>query len=178
MSERRDFVPFAPRTAPRPACPAVVRRAVEADVDDVAVLAATVSTDSIAVWQERLTRLLPRTNGVLLVARMGTALAGYVRVGHVVPGPEDTAPEGEYLVGLAVAPAWRRQGVAEALVQAAAAYAAERADVLWSTYDEDNLASAHLHAGLGFRVVWRGDVGFPGQPPGTRWVLVQRLLAQ
>ncbi len=29
---------------------------------------------------------------------------------------------------------------------ASAASAADRADVLWSTYDEDNLASAHLHA--------------------------------
>ena len=63
-------------------------------------------------------------------------------------------------------------------MEAACAHVAAHADVLWSTYDEDNLASAHLHAGTGFRVVWRGDVGFPGQPPGSRWVLVQRLLAQ
>lgn len=49
---------------------------------------------------------------------------------------------------------------------------------LWSAYDADNLASAHLHAGLGFRVAWRGDVGFPGQPGGSRWVLVQRLLGK
>lgn len=75
-----------------------------------------------------------------------------------------------------MATTWRRCGIGEALVLEACRLAAGWAEVLWSYYDEDNLASADLHASLGFRVVWRGDIGFPGLPAGSRSVLVQRLL--
>jgi len=178
VSERRDYVPFAPRSTPRGGCPAVVTPAAEADVQEVAGLAVSVSTLDAQQWGERLRRDVAGPDRALLVARAEGVLAGFARTGHVVPGPEDTSPEGDYLTGLVVAPSFRRRGVGEALVLAACTHVAGRSDVLWSTYDEDNLASAHLHASLGFRVVWRGDVGFPNQPPGSQWVLVQRLLPQ
>lgn len=178
MSERRDYAAFAARTTPRPSPCAEVRVAALDDVEPAVALAVTVSTAGAQGWRERLQRDVEQPDRALLVARVDDLLVGYARTGHVVPGPEDTAPEGWYLTGLVVAAQWRRQGVGEALVLAACAHVAMRADVLWSTYDEENLASAHLHAALGFRVVWRGDVGFPAQPLGSRWVLVQRLLAQ
>lgn len=177
MSDRREYEPFARRTTPRPPLPVAVRLANDGDLDEAAELSLTVAHGPVEQWRERLARDVAGADRALLVARAGTALVGYARVGCVVPGPEDTVQQGWYLTGLVVAQPWRRRGIAEALVHAACDVAATHADVLWSTYDEDNDASAALHASVGFRVVWRGDVGFPGQPPGSRWVLVQRLLS-
>ena len=177
MSERREFAPHAPRVSPRPACPAVVRVGAEADLDAAAELSLTVGSGTAQEWRDRLGRDLAGDRRDLVVAHVGEELVGYARLGHVVPGPIDTAPEGTYLTGLVVAAAWRRCGIGEALVVEACRLAAGRAEVLWSYYDEHNLASADLHACLGFRVVWRGDIGFPGLPPDSRSVLVQRLLS-
>lgn len=178
MSDRREYEPLAPRSTPRPPLPADVRLAVDADVDDAAALSLTVAHGPVEQWQQRLARDVADDDRALVVARVDSTLVGYARVGHVVPGPHDTAPLGWYLTGLVVAQPWRRHGVGEALVLAVCEFAASQAEVLWSTYDDDNDASAALHASLGFRVVWRGDIGFPGQPPGSRWVLVQRLLTR
>lgn len=176
MSEPEDVVPYAPRQVPRPVCPAVVRRGAEADLAAAAALSLLVDQGTVEQWHTRLGRDVAQPRRALVVAEVEGELVGYARLGHVVPGPTDTAPEGTYLTGLVVAPAWRRCGVGAALVLEACAVAAQQAEVLWSYYDEDNLAAADLHAALGFRVVWRGDIGFPGLPPGSRNVLVQRLL--
>ena len=165
---------YAPRTTPRPACPAQVARGAAEDVD--AVLALHVATGTPEQWRADLGDDVDLPDRELVVARVGAELVGCARLVHVAPGPEDTAPAGVYVTGLLVAPAWRRHGVAAALVEQACALARPVSEVLWSFYDEDDLASADLHSCLGFRVVWRGDIGFPGLAAGSRHVLVQRLL--
>ena len=110
MSARRELAAYAPRSEPRPACPASVRRGVAQDVEEAAALSLTVGTGTQRQWRDRLQHDVDLPDGELVVARVGGELAGCARVG------------------------------------------------------------------LGFRVVWRGDIGFPGLPPGSRDVLVQRLL--
>ena len=176
LSDRREYEPYVQRTTPRADTAIHVAEAGPDDVAQAAALSLTVAHGPLEVWRARLARDVAEQGRALIVARSDGEVLGYVRVGLVAPGPDDTAPEGWYLTGLVVAVRWRRRGVGEALVEAACAHAALHADVVWSTYDSENLTSAALHAARGFRVVRRGHVGFPGQPPGSRWELVRRDL--
>lgn len=102
-------------------------------------------------------------------------LVGYARVWLVPPGQSGDAPAGWYVVGLVVEPAWRRRGVAEALLQMAVA--GQRTHEFWSFYDMRNTALAALHRQLGFRPERRGAIGFPGLPSASVDELVRLSLS-
>lgn len=173
MSNRRRFVPFEPRTLPRQPVSAQVRIADAQDARQAARLAVTVVTDagSQEDWEQRLMRDVSGADRILFIATGNSELLGYTRLGLVES--DSPAPDGYYLLGLVVAVAHRRRGVAEALVAAAIEEAQRRTGVLWSFFDVENEASAALHAHMGFVEHARGFIGFPGLPPDSQDVLVR-----
>jgi ribosomal protein S18 acetylase RimI-like enzyme len=101
---------------------------------------------------------------LLLVAERAGRVVGYGRTIQfrcAAGAPAASAPDGYYLVGLAVEPACRRQGVATALTRARLAWVSERATEAWYFANARNKASIALHARMGFREVTR-DFSFPG----------------
>jgi GNAT superfamily N-acetyltransferase len=93
-------------------------------------------------------------------------VVGAARVSLFEPGanaPLNVAPPGWYLVGLVVAPEWRRHGIGLALSAARVRWALERAPEVWYFTGTRNRASFALHARLGFEEVTR-DFWFPRVP--------------
>ena len=90
--------------------------------------------------------------------------------------PPGTAPSGYYLVGLIVAPEWRRHGIGELLTEARMRWTAERADTIWYFANVANGATLDLHERFGFEEVTR-DFSFPNAPlqPGTGVLLKAAL---
>jgi GNAT superfamily N-acetyltransferase len=167
------FAAFSARTTPRGPCPAVVGVGTRADARPAARLAVGLAGRSEDDWTERLERDADGADRDFLVARLAGEVVGYTRVGLVA----EADPSGWWLVGLVVATFARRQGVGEALLTGAAAHVARRADVLTSSYDRANRASAELHRRVGFAVVRDGDSRFPGYPAVNAQVTVQLDLA-
>jgi len=171
VSGRGRFAEWADRQEPRLRCPAVVALALAGDVAAAADLALTVAPGSRDEWQERLLRDVRGRDRELVVAHVAQGaesanrqLVGYARLGLVPPGDSGSAPPGYYVLGLVVERAWRRRGIAEALLQQLIALASERTGELWSFYDVRDTASAALHRRVGFRPERRGTIGFPGLP--------------
>ena len=100
----------------------------------------------------------------LFVASVEGCFAGFGRTTHFIPpagARPNVAPEGYYVVGLLVDPAWRRRGVGLALTRARMGRAFERGEHVWFFANARNRASLDLHARLGFVEVTR-DFAFPG----------------
>ena len=115
---------------------------------------------------ERLMRIL----GGFAVVAEAEAPQGFVLVRTV-------ADEGEILT-LAVAPAFRRQGIGRALVDAAAAEAARRgARMLFLEVAEDNLGAMALYEAADFQAAGlrRAYYARPGAPPADAIVLRRTL---
>lgn len=144
--------------------PATIR---EAAADDLAACAALIVGrvgGDLDARRERLASALDRDDHQLLVAVAGLEVAGF---GQVMPfvapsgAPADVAPDGYYLVGLVVAPAWRRRGIGEALTTTRMGWVAQRADAAWCFANARNGATLDLHRRLGFVEVSRRFT-FPG----------------
>lgn len=154
------FAAYRPGTARERSAPspATIR---EAATDDLAACAAMIVSraggDLDKRW-ERLAADLGKDDHHLLVAVVGHEVVGF---GQVMPfvapsgAPIDVAPDGYYLVGLVVAPAWRRRGIGERLTIARMAWVAQRADAVWFFANARNGATLDLHRRLGFVEVSR-----------------------
>jgi predicted GNAT family acetyltransferase len=152
----------------------VVRLGTAEDVRACVELVAVIGLDDPGTWRDTLTKTV--RDGVeraLFVAEANGDVVGYARVVHARTPVE---PEGWYLLGVTVAPEWRRKGIGEALTRRRMQWVAERADTVYYFTHRDNLASQVLHERLGFV-----EVQAPFVPPGgTReFAVTQRLyLAQ
>ncbi len=92
----------------------------------------------------------------MFVATVNTQVVAYGRVIELAAGEAGAGtPAGYYLGGVLVAPAWRRRGIARALTRARLRWAFSRTDEAFYVAGADNVASLHLHAGLGFQEVKR-----------------------
>ncbi|GAA1132758.1 hypothetical protein GCM10009630_33480 [Kribbella jejuensis] len=106
-----------------------------------------------------------------VVAEVGGEIAGYALVlGHKVSpdDPPTTAPDGYYLIGLIVAPKWRRRGIGDLLTIERMRWVAERAYEVYYFANLQNGATLDLHQRFGFTEVTR-EFTFPNAPlkPGT-----------
>jgi ribosomal protein S18 acetylase RimI-like enzyme len=133
--------------------------------------------------EDRLERLqgdLEHPERYVAVACADEQVVGYggvIRHDRLPEHPAGTAPSGYYLIGLIVAPGWRRHGIGELLTLERMRWTAERADSIWYFANLANGAILDLHERFGFEAVTR-DFTFPGAPlkPGT-CVLLQAPLA-
>jgi ribosomal protein S18 acetylase RimI-like enzyme len=141
-----------------------VRPAALAEVPACARLAALWSGGDPDDYVERLRVEVKSADRLLVVAATAQGVVGYGRAGpwvHPAEPAPDIAPEGWYLGGIVIDPAWRRRGLGRALTVARLDWLAGRADEVWCFVRATNAPSLALHEALGFREVTR-DFSFPG----------------
>lgn len=166
------FADYQPNVERQPADAAItVRPARLADLEACARLIAPRTGGSIEARTHRLMADLREPDRYAAVACADDEVIGYGGVVHheVSPDdPPDVAPTGYYLVGLIVAPDWRRHGIGELLTVDRMRWTADRADAVYYFANLANGATLDLHQSLGFTEVTR-DFTFPGDPlqPGT-----------
>ncbi|WP_185445923.1 GNAT family N-acetyltransferase [Kribbella qitaiheensis] len=126
---------------------------------------------SVAERRERLLADLENPDRYVAVACAGDDVVGYggvIRHQLMSGMPADTAPSGYYLIGLIIAPKWRRYGIGELLTIDRMRWTAERADEIYYFANLANGAILDLHQRFRFEEVTR-DFTFPNAPlkPGT-----------
>jgi ribosomal protein S18 acetylase RimI-like enzyme len=147
----------------------LVRPAVSADLDACAELIVTRTGGPVEKRRAMLVEDLQRVDRYVAVACAESEVVGYGGVfRHEFTSEHPAAPAGYYLVGLIVAPAWRRYGIGELLTLERMRWTAERADEIYYFANVGNGATLDLHQRLGFSEVTR-DFTFPKAPlkPGT-----------
>lgn len=115
----------------------------------------------LTLLERRFTR--GTSDSALLVAELEQKVVGVARVAYFEPGedaPRNAAPPGWYLLGVNVAPAFRRRGIGTALTLERLEIVLRYASVAWFFTDASNRASIALHEALGFQPQSR-DFWFP-----------------
>jgi ribosomal protein S18 acetylase RimI-like enzyme len=160
------FAAYEPRPAHERSepCSATIREPLPAELTACAAMVVSRAGGDPDVQRDRLVADLADDNRQLLVAVVGREVVGFGKVMHFVApagSPQEIAPDGYYLVGLYVAPGWRRRGIGELLTTARMAWVARRADTVWYFANGGNGATLDLHRRHGFVEVSRRFV-FPG----------------
>lgn len=173
-----DYRPDDPRQTPELAIS--VREALPDDLGACARLVVSRTGGSVEDRRERLLADLENPDRYVAVACAGDEVVGYGGVirHQLAPGmPADTAPSGYYLIGLIIAPEWRRRGIGELLTLDRMRWTAERADEIYCFVNVGNAAILDLHQG--FEEVTR-NFSFPNAPlePGTCVLLRAALTSQ
>ena len=172
------FAPYDPDSTRRPAESAIsVRPAVAADLAVCAELIVTRTGGPAEARREMLLNDLERADRYVAVACAESEVVGYGGVfRHEFVSEHPAAPTGYYLVGLIVAPAWRRYGIGELLTLERMRWTAERAGEIYYFANLANGATLDLHERLGFTEVTR-DFTFPKAPmvPGAGVLLKASL---
>jgi ribosomal protein S18 acetylase RimI-like enzyme len=172
------FAPYDPDSTRRPAESALsVRPAVAADLTACAELIITRTGEPVEQRRQKLLADLERDDRYVAVACAESEVVGYGGVFHYDFTPQHpTAPTGYYLVGLIVAPAWRRHGIGELLTLDRMRWTAERANEIYYFANLANGATLNLHQTLNFTEVTR-NFTFPNAPlqPGTGVLLKSPL---
>ena len=95
----------------------------------------------------------------VFVAEIGHHLVGFARgrrLEHARDGLPLVLPEGWYLTGVIVDPAWRRRGLGEVLTAARLEWLRRRTDAAYYVASRLNQASIALHERFGFHEIARG----------------------
>jgi ribosomal protein S18 acetylase RimI-like enzyme len=129
-----------------------IRPGTEKDVDACADLAVQIGAGDAAKWRDTFIRTVrDGVERVLFVAEVDGAVVGYGRAAFfraAADGP--SASSGWYLLGVAVAPEWRRRGIGEGLTRERIRWVAERSDRIYYFTHRDNRTSQALHDQFGF----------------------------
>ena len=157
----------------------VVRRMTDADIPAcVALVLAEHPAFDRAHWLALLGRDIASPGKHPVVATIDGTVVGYARTMpfEAEPGmPDDTAPDGYYLLGLMVAASFRRRGIGRLLTDERLRWLRGRAEEVWYFTEGTNLASQRLHEAHGFERV-TDCFSFPGFAPGHDHVLYRLRL--
>ncbi|TDU84082.1 ribosomal protein S18 acetylase RimI-like enzyme [Kribbella voronezhensis] len=163
----KGFAEYRPDEARRPADAVIsVRGALSGDLEACARLIVTRTGGSASERRERLLGDLENPDRYVAVACADEKVIGYGGVirHEALPGmPADTAPSGYYLIGLIVAPEWRRHGIGDLLTADRLRWTAERADEVYTFVNLSNAAILDLHQRFRFEEVTR-TFSFPNAP--------------
>ena len=94
-------------------------------------------------------------NRLVLVSEADGQLVGWAKT-HVWDHADGPAQAGQYLGGVTVDPAWRRQGIAARLTQKRLDWIWARSQEAWYVVNAKNTASIELHRRWGFAPVAEG----------------------
>ncbi|MEV5961388.1 GNAT family N-acetyltransferase [Kribbella sp. NPDC051952] len=151
--------------------PVEIRPARDEDLDACAALIVTRTGGPAADRRKLLVADLANPDRHTVVACVDGEVIGYAAVIRHQVSPTDpptTAPSGYYLIGLIVAPEWRRHGIGDLLTQARMRWTATRADHIYYFANLANAPTLDLHVRFGFSEVTR-NFTFPKAPlqPGS-----------
>lgn len=157
------FAPFQPDAHGVPLTDVVIRTACRDDLPFTAGLAAQREGAGVAEWTAIHGRQFEDDKRVLLVAEHEDEVIGYAWLAWLTPVADGgrNAPDGWYLSGVVVAPAFRRRGIGRRLTQARVEWVLERGEPAFYAVSGSNRASRALHAELGFREL-TDDFTIPG----------------
>ena len=148
-----------------------MRTARHSDLREAAGIAAEREGESLEKWLAVFERWQEDASGqsLLLVAALRQRVIGYGRAQYFVQpeeAPGNVAPQGWYLMGVVIHPAFRRRGVGLELTRARLALLAKQCSKVFYFVNERNLASIGLHRSVGFveltRDFWFPKVQFDG----------------
>jgi ribosomal protein S18 acetylase RimI-like enzyme len=171
MVDAGVFAPYQPEPAERPvyAEPVHVRGGVSGDVSGCLDLVEQVLKLDRETWERSLIASVTDPQRTLHIAEDAGRIAGYARATfwtRPADAPTNAAPSGWYLLGLVVAPEYRRRGIGRALTVARLRALAARTSEVWYFANARNRSSLELHATLGFvevtRDFWFPDLTFDG----------------
>lgn len=162
MSKFADYTP-GPTRSTHVALPEhlEIRMATLPDAHEIAVMTADREGYSPEKWLPLVTQGIERSlegQSLVLVACVDGDVGGYGRASYFTPpvgSTPDTAPEGWYLTGLVVKPAYQRRGVGSALTRARLEWIRERSTQAFYFANTNNLATIDLHKEFGFRELTR-----------------------
>lgn len=159
------FASYDPQPKERrsPAETVHVREAFPADVPACLDLVERVLKLDRAPWERSLLASVTDSQRMLHVADDAGRIAGYACCTYWARPPDapaNAAPSGWYLLGLVVAPEYRRRGLGRALTVARLRALSSRTSEVWYFANARNQSSLDLHATLGFVEVTR-DFWFP-----------------
>lgn len=157
------FAPYQPDAHGVPLSDALIRRGTREDLAFTGVLSAQREGGVPAEWTAQHQRKFADPTQALFVAEHEGEVIGYGWLAWLDPEAQGgrNAPEGWYLGGVVVAPAFRRRGLGRRLTQARIDWALDRADAVHYVVSASNQASRTLHATLGFAEITT-DFRFPG----------------
>ena len=157
------FAPYAPGRGEQSTQVAVVDLAAE-HIPRCVEIALQREGGHADAWGSRFVKALTAPDQVTLVALVEAEVVGYGSAGRLTPrtsDPDAGVPDGWYLTGVVVDPAYRRRGVASRLTEARLRWLSGRTGRVWYFVSDQNPASIDLHARFGFGLVAR-DIRFPG----------------
>ncbi len=142
----------------------IIRRARRDDIDGLARLAAERDGDTVAIhaasFESAIARAETERSSLVLAADIDSHVVGFSKARYLgardLPAG-DPAPEGWYLTGVVVDPAFRRLGAGFALTTERLRWIAERADVAYYFANARNRVSLALHERFGFVEIARGS---------------------
>jgi ribosomal protein S18 acetylase RimI-like enzyme len=144
-----------------------IRAAETSDLATLAMIAAeregTTQDVQLESFQRQLTRHQAADRFIILVADVHGSVVGYGKCCFHTPAddaPANIAAKGWYLMGVIVAPEFRRRRVAHQLTQARLQWLACRASKAYYFANVQNRVSIELHRQFGFDEVTR-DFSFP-----------------
>lgn len=157
------FAPHQPNAHGVPLPDVVIRTACRDDLPRTAALAVQRDGGVLAEWATIQGRQFDDDNRVLLVAERHGEVLGYAWLAWLTPVADGgrNAPDGWYLSGIAVAPAFRRRGIGRRLTWARIRWVLQRQPAVFYVVSASNQSSRALHAELGFREV-SDDFVVPG----------------
>ena len=133
----------------------------ESDLPALAAIAAEREGEPLADWLAAFERIHAESRAgraLILAATLDDLVAGYGKAGYFVPPADSSpnvAPEGWYLTGVVIRPAYRRLGLGSQLTRARLAWIAGRSDRAYYIANERNRVSIDLHRALGFEELTR-----------------------
>ncbi|MGI9241580.1 MAG: GNAT family N-acetyltransferase [Verrucomicrobiales bacterium] len=134
----------------------VIRPAVHEDIGEIAEIAAAREGQPAGQWRSAIGRVYEMSadgRAQLVIACVEESVVGYGKTGHFsvpIGSPSNVAPEGWYLTGLVVRPAFRRRGLGSRLTLERLAWIARRSNTAYYFANERNKVSIELHRALGF----------------------------
>ena len=146
----------------------IIRKAEPGDAGEIAVIAAErEGKDPVEMFhklKKELERISNSEDTVIFAAGYKSKVVGYGRGKYFTPpegSPDNTAPEGWYLLGLIIAPGHRRQGVGRRLTGERIDYLKSRTNRIYYFVNKRNIVSVEMHKEFGFKELTR-DFVFPG----------------
>ncbi|MCE1247546.1 MAG: GNAT family N-acetyltransferase [Firmicutes bacterium] len=168
MSYYEDFMPERKTEKLPDSYNIAVRIATPEDAQAIAVIVAEREgkdpAEIILKLNNELKRISTGNNTVIFVAEYEGKVVGYGRVKYFIPPealPENIAPEGWYLLGLIIAPGYRRQGIGRRLTQERIDYLKNKTDKIYYFVNKRNTVSIEMHKEFNFTEITR-DFVFPG----------------